>query len=123
MAPPSDVVTPIGGDTWLFDADRPSTASLQPGVGHRVHAVARLIRRRFERSVRQAGLPITHTSPYRFTVPSAEQIGRVMEIGERYGHDYSSQRPGNCTSAPGGRTLARLLTHPELPSFNRAYLF
>jgi DNA-binding MarR family transcriptional regulator len=28
-------------------------------VGHRVHGLARLIRRRFERSVRQAGLPIT----------------------------------------------------------------
>jgi len=64
MALPSDalpVVAPIGGDDWL-DADapeRPSTAALQPSIGHRVHAVARLIRRRFERSVRQAGLPIT----------------------------------------------------------------
>jgi len=60
VAPPSDVM-PIGADDWLLDTatGRPSTAALQPGVGHRVHAVARLIRRRFERSVRQAGLPIT----------------------------------------------------------------
>jgi MarR family transcriptional regulator, transcriptional regulator for hemolysin len=52
---------PVGADDWLLDAEseRPSSAALQPGVGHRVHAVARLIRRRFERSVRQAGLPIT----------------------------------------------------------------
>jgi MarR family transcriptional regulator, transcriptional regulator for hemolysin len=32
---------------------------MQPGVGHHLHAVARLIRRRFERRVRQTGLPIT----------------------------------------------------------------
>jgi len=60
MALPSDAL-PVGAADWL-DAeahDRPSALSLQPGVGHRVHAVARLIRRRFERSVRQAGLPIT----------------------------------------------------------------
>jgi MarR family transcriptional regulator, transcriptional regulator for hemolysin len=52
---------PIGVAHWLDEepVTRPSAAALQPGVGHRVHAVARLIRRRFERSVRQAGLPIT----------------------------------------------------------------
>src|ERR1700722_14865542 len=52
---------PIGVAHWLDEelVERPSAAALQPGVGHRVHAVARLIRRRFERSVRQAGLPIT----------------------------------------------------------------
>ena len=52
---------PIGVTHWLDEepVGRPSAAALQPGVGHRVHAVARLIRRRFERSVRQAGLPIT----------------------------------------------------------------
>jgi MarR family transcriptional regulator, transcriptional regulator for hemolysin len=65
MAPPSDVMPrnamPVGADDWLVDPamSRPAIAALQPGVGHRVHAVARLIRRRFERSVRQAGLPIT----------------------------------------------------------------
>src|SRR5271155_3291084 len=52
---------PTGVAHWLSDepVERPSAAALQPGVGHRVHGVARLIRRRFERSVRQAGLPIT----------------------------------------------------------------
>jgi MarR family transcriptional regulator, transcriptional regulator for hemolysin len=60
MAPPNDLM-PAGADDWYTDmvVDRPSEAALQPGVGHRVHAVARLIRRRFERNVRQAGLPIT----------------------------------------------------------------
>jgi len=52
---------PIGVTHWLDEepVGRPSAAALQPGVGHRVHGLARLIRRRFERSVRQAGLPIT----------------------------------------------------------------
>ena len=64
MAPPNDASPPVGlpamgDDDWLIAIARPSTAALQPGVGHRVHAVARLIRRRFERDVRQAGLPIT----------------------------------------------------------------
>jgi DNA-binding MarR family transcriptional regulator len=48
---------------WLPAGDgekrRPSAAALQPGVGAALHGVARLIRRRFERCVRQAGLPIT----------------------------------------------------------------
>ncbi|MBV9552541.1 MAG: MarR family transcriptional regulator, partial [Alphaproteobacteria bacterium] len=60
MALPNDAL-PVAIPDWLDDqsAARPSAATLQPGVGHRLHAVARLIRRRFERSVRQAGLPIT----------------------------------------------------------------
>src|SRR5580658_5060740 len=61
MALPSDSAQ-IGQPSGLPSDDvpaRPSSAELQPGLGHRVHAVARLIRRRFERSVRQAGLPIT----------------------------------------------------------------
>ena len=60
MALPNDAL-PIGADDWFVDepVERPSDAALQPNVGHRLHAVARLIRRRFERSVRQAGLPIT----------------------------------------------------------------
>jgi len=37
----------------------PSAAQLQPGLGHALHSVGRAMRRRFERSVRQAGLPIT----------------------------------------------------------------
>ncbi len=56
MALPSDAL-PIGVVDWI--GDRPAAAALQPGIGHRLHAVARLIRRRFERSVRQAGLPLT----------------------------------------------------------------
>jgi quercetin dioxygenase-like cupin family protein len=71
----------------------------------------------------EAALPITHISPYRFTVPSAEQISRVMEIGERFGHEYSSERPGPCTNSPRNRALDRLITHPDLPSHNRAYFF
>ena len=58
---PSDIAH-LGQPGWLpADAAlaRPSGAQLQPGLGHRLHSVARLIRRRFERSVRQAGLPIT----------------------------------------------------------------
>jgi DNA-binding MarR family transcriptional regulator len=60
MALPNDAL-PIGPADWLAveAPERPPSAALQPGVGHRLHAVARLIRRRFERSVRQAGLPIT----------------------------------------------------------------
>jgi DNA-binding MarR family transcriptional regulator len=59
MAPPSDLAQV--GPEWL-PADalaRPSPSELQPGLGHRLHSVARLIRRRFERSIRHAGLPIT----------------------------------------------------------------
>ncbi|HWB52230.1 MAG TPA: MarR family transcriptional regulator [Stellaceae bacterium] len=60
MAPLNDALPTGGGDDWLLDEpERLSAAALQPGIGHRVHAVARLIRRRFERRVRQAGLPIT----------------------------------------------------------------
>ncbi|HWD60096.1 MAG TPA: MarR family transcriptional regulator [Stellaceae bacterium] len=63
MALPNDVL-PLGpaanpGDWLADDILDPPAAALQPGVGHRLHAVARLIRRRFERMVRQAGLPIT----------------------------------------------------------------
>src|ERR1700677_4101259 len=61
MAPPSDIAQ-IGRPGWLPSdgvVGRPRDGQPQPGVGHRLHAVARLIRRRFERSVRQAGLPIT----------------------------------------------------------------
>jgi MarR family transcriptional regulator, transcriptional regulator for hemolysin len=59
MAPPNDA-QPISADDWLVETvGRPSEVALRPGVGLRLHAVARLIRRRFERSVRQAGLPIT----------------------------------------------------------------
>jgi len=59
MAPPSDIAQ-IPRPEWLEgEPKRPSSAQLQPGLGHRLHAVGRLLRRRFERRVRQAGLPIT----------------------------------------------------------------
>ena len=61
MALPSDAAQ-LTLPPWLPEdgvAAHPTAAELQPGLGHRLHAVARLIRRRFERSVRQAGLPIT----------------------------------------------------------------
>ncbi|HXP04935.1 MAG TPA: MarR family transcriptional regulator [Stellaceae bacterium] len=61
MALPNDIAR-IGRPDWRARGDtgaRPTVAELQPGVGYRLHAVGRLLRRRFERSVRQAGLPIT----------------------------------------------------------------
>jgi MarR family transcriptional regulator for hemolysin len=57
----NDVVR-VARPEWRGDGDapgRPTSAELQPGLGHRLHAVGRAMRRRFERSVRQAGLPIT----------------------------------------------------------------
>ncbi|MDE1176968.1 MAG: cupin domain-containing protein [Edaphobacter sp.] len=71
----------------------------------------------------EAGLPILHGSPYRFTVPAAEQIARVMVIAERMGHSFSSEKPGQCGSAPHPHALGRLLSHPTRSSVNRAYLF
>jgi MarR family transcriptional regulator, transcriptional regulator for hemolysin len=62
MALPNDAL-PVNPPSWMSavedETTRPSATALQPGVGAAVHGVARLIRRRFERSVRQAGLPIT----------------------------------------------------------------
>ena len=56
MAPPSDAaVAPTPGAAVV----RPDPAALQPNVGAMLHDVARLMRRRFERQARQAGLPIT----------------------------------------------------------------
>ncbi|MBS1823411.1 MAG: cupin domain-containing protein [Acidobacteria bacterium] len=71
----------------------------------------------------EAGLPFQRESPYRVTVPSVEQVERVLDIGERYGHVFSSERPGRCTVSPRHHALDRLLTHPMLSSLNRAYLF
>jgi len=61
MALPNDALPIDAAADWIDvgAVDRPSAVALQPGIGNRLHAVARLIRRRFERSVRQAGLPIT----------------------------------------------------------------
>jgi MarR family transcriptional regulator for hemolysin len=61
VAPPSDVVR-IARPVWRPDpgpSARPTAAELQPGLGHGLHAVGRAMRRRFERRVRQAGLPLT----------------------------------------------------------------
>ena len=58
---PNDVVR-LGRADWRVadvTAPRPSAAELQPGLGHGLHAVGRAMRRRFERRVRQAGLPLT----------------------------------------------------------------
>ena len=71
----------------------------------------------------EAGLPFQRESPYRMTVPSTEQVERVLEIGERFGHIYSSERPGKCSASPRHHALERLLTHPMLSNLNRAYLF
>jgi quercetin dioxygenase-like cupin family protein len=71
----------------------------------------------------EAGLPFQRESPYRMTVPSTEQVERVLEIGERFGHIYSSDKPGKCTASPRHHALDRLLTHPMLSNLNRAYLF
>jgi quercetin dioxygenase-like cupin family protein len=70
-----------------------------------------------------AGLPFDRQSPYRFKIPSPEQIQRVMEIGERYGHVYSSANPGVCKRSPSQFAVQKLLTHPTLSSVNQAYLF
>jgi MarR family transcriptional regulator, transcriptional regulator for hemolysin len=61
VALPNDIAR-IRRPDWRTESDmvaRPTAAELEPGVGYRLHAVGRLLRRRFERSVRQAGLPIT----------------------------------------------------------------
>jgi quercetin dioxygenase-like cupin family protein len=70
-----------------------------------------------------AGLPFEGQSPYRFKIPPPEQIQRVMEIGERYGHVYSSATPGVCKRSPSQFAVQKLLTHPTLSSVNRVYLF
>src|SRR5580700_1268116 len=86
MALPSDLAQ-IGQPDWLSGdeaAERPSSAQLQPGLGHRLHAVARLIRRRFERSVRHAGLPITRLQAalllYVARNPGANQTAAATDL-------------------------------------------
>ena len=60
MAPPSDAaIAPTRGAGSGAAVLRRDSAALQPNVGAMLHDVARLIRRRFERRARQAGLPIT----------------------------------------------------------------
>ncbi len=62
MAPPSEearVMSLISLPPGLEGAARPEPEALQPNIGAKLHDVARLIRRRFERRAREAGLPIT----------------------------------------------------------------
>ena len=71
-----------------------------------------------------AGLPYHRESPYRSTVPSKGQIQRVLEIGERYGHIYSSETPGQCRRGnPADFAITKLLCHPSMSGLNKAYLF
>jgi|GEM_PF-1322514 len=69
-----------------------------------------------------ASLPFDRESPYRSTMPSPEQIQRILGIGQRYGHVYSNQEPGNCKRSPGQFAIKNLLAHPGKSSLNRAYL-
>jgi MarR family transcriptional regulator for hemolysin len=84
VALPSDAL-PVRAD-WLDvePVERPSAAALQPNIGHRLHAVARLIRRSFERSVRQAGLPITRLQAslliYTARNPGASQTAAAADL-------------------------------------------
>src|SRR5579862_1060142 len=62
MAPPSEAISvapPIGPRPENPVAARLDAARLQPNVGALLYEVSRLMRRRFERRARQAGLPIT----------------------------------------------------------------
>ncbi len=62
MALPSEeapVVPLISLPAGLEIAARPEPEALQPQIGAKLHDVARLIRRRFERRAREAGLTIT----------------------------------------------------------------
>lgn len=71
----------------------------------------------------EAGLPFGYESPYRHKIPSVEQVQRVMEIGARYGHIFSSSKPGACKRSPAEFATPKLLTHPTTSSINRVYLF
>jgi len=71
----------------------------------------------------EAGLPFDYETPYRHKIPSAEQIQRVMEISERYGHVFSSEKPGVCKRGAGQFAVETLLAHPTMSRINPAYLF
>ncbi len=70
-----------------------------------------------------AGLPYHNESPHRSRIPSPEQVQRVLAIGDRYGHVYSSEEPGDCKRNPGHFAIKHLLTHPAASSANKAFLF
>ena len=70
-----------------------------------------------------AGLPYYNESPHRSRIPTIEQVQRVIDIGERYGHVYSTDEPGPCKRTPAQFAIKQLLTLPAISSLNRAYLF
>jgi quercetin dioxygenase-like cupin family protein len=70
-----------------------------------------------------AGLPYYNESPHRSRIPTFQQVQRVLEIGERYGHVYSDEEPGPCKRTPAQFAIRQLLTLPTISSLNRAYLF
>jgi quercetin dioxygenase-like cupin family protein len=70
-----------------------------------------------------ASLPFHQESPHRSRIPSFAQVQRVLDIGERYGHVYSAEEPGDCKRSPGHFAIKHLLTHPTISSLNEAFLF
>jgi quercetin dioxygenase-like cupin family protein len=70
-----------------------------------------------------AGLPYNTKSPHRSRIPSSAQIHRVLEIGTRYGHVYSTHEPGPCKRRTPQFAVTHLLTHPTVSNVNNAYLF
>jgi MarR family transcriptional regulator, transcriptional regulator for hemolysin len=59
MAPPNDPLPLMRMAAETTAAGQPDAAALQPGIGARLHDVARLMRRRFDRRARQTGLAMT----------------------------------------------------------------
>jgi MarR family transcriptional regulator, transcriptional regulator for hemolysin len=87
VALPNDIAR-IGRPDWRTGGEtgaQPTAAELEPGVGYRLHAVGRLLRRRFERSVRQAGLPITRLQAalllYLARNPGVGQTAAASDLG------------------------------------------
>ncbi|HTH53180.1 MAG TPA: cupin domain-containing protein [Edaphobacter sp.] len=70
----------------------------------------------------EAGLPFESESPYRSKIPGSQQIQRVVDISERYGHTYPS-RKHDTKRYPAAFAIEKLLGHSALSTVNRAYLF
>ena len=77
----------------------------------------------FGRFLEDAGLPFHTHSPHRSRIPSPTQVNRVLEIGRRYGHVYSTDEPGPCKGGTPQFAVTHLLTHPAVSNVNKAYLF
>src|SRR3982751_2253368 len=70
-----------------------------------------------------AGLPYYNESPHRSRIPTPQQVQRVLDIGNRYGHVYSSEEEaGQCKRTPAHFAIKQLLTLPSVSSLNKAYL-